>query len=109
MARAKNPTKPPKVKAITIVAVKPKVHGKSLEANPDRTPHPTAPGRDIGGRIMKASAIPGAAPPFTAATRPIPTPPVSVPPPPQVNPAGLGNMPNGPVNIGIPPALGRRR
>lgn len=93
--------KMPKIKAVIAVAVKPKAHGMSLAVKPERVPHPTLPGRDMAGRIMPGAALPGAAPPFTAQTRPQ----AGIPPLPQVNPAGagMGNMPSGPVAIGIPP------
>jgi len=102
--KAAKPAKPTKVKAIIAVAVKPKPHGMSLAAKPERIPHPAIPGRDVAGRIMPGAALPGAAPPFTAQ-------PPRMPPAPAVNSAGagMGNMPSGPVSTGIPPSLPPRR
>ena len=44
--------RPPMMPSAPPMPMAPAPHRMSLAANPDRTPHPTAPGRDKMGRVM---------------------------------------------------------
>lgn len=69
-------------------------HAMSIQARPQRPPHPTIPGRDAFGRMMPGQLMQNAVAPFQAAkaaavavvkpikTAPLPKPPMMIKPPP---------------------------
>jgi hypothetical protein len=87
---------PPAIVAVGVKVAKP--HGMSLQAKPQRTPHPTAKGRDRFGRMLPGQLPANAAPPFQPGMRPQAQPPVAraatrVPPPPKPAPMPMAPPP----------------
>lgn len=72
-----------------------KPHGASLEMNPDRTPHPTHPMRDVHGRLMPGAGFKPASSPNMPAKAPVKAAQAAKPPLPPAMPPPVSAMPAG--------------